>query len=90
MIFYKIQNVTGLVTKKNYNAKISDTEANNFADSDYKKFSNEMLETKMKQKLLVGKCHISNLVKNSDLNTQLAALTTKTKVKAKKDNIVKV
>ena len=49
-----------------------------------------MLETKMKQKLLVGKCHISSLVKNSDLNTQLAALTTKTKVKAKKDNIVKV
>ena len=40
--------------------------------SDYNKYINAILDAKIKQKELVNKSNISNLVKNSDLNTELA------------------
>ena len=49
----------------------------------------EILGGKIKQKELVNKCNVSNLVKNSDLNTNLAALATKAELKEEKDKVVK-
>ena len=44
---------------------------------DYNKFTSDIFDAKIKQKELVDKPHISNLAKNSDLNTKLATLATK-------------
>ena len=40
--------------------------------------------------LIVYKSDISNLIKNSDSNTELAALSTKAELKAEQDKIVKL
>ena len=43
----------------------------------------------IKQKELLHKSNISNLVKNPDLNTKLATLATRAELKAEQDKIVK-
>ena len=43
-----------------------------------------------KKKKLVNKSNVSDLVKNSDLNTKLATLGTKAELKAEQDKIVKL
>ena len=55
-----------------YNAKISDIEKKHFTTSDYNKCLSEVLDAKIKEKLLVNQSNISSLVKSSDLNTKLA------------------
>ena len=52
------------IQEKDYNAKISDIEATHFTTFCYIKFTSEVLETKIKEKELIGKSHISNLVEN--------------------------
>ena len=69
----KIPNVSGLVKKSDFHAKISDIEGTNFTASDSNKFTSDILDTITNQKELINKSDISNLVKNSDLNTKLAA-----------------
>ena len=49
-----------------------------------------MVHPKIKQKQLVNKFNIPNLVKNSDLNTTLAALAIKPELKAKQNKIFKL
>ena len=66
VVVNKISDVRRLV--KNYNANISDIEKKYFSTSDQNKFTKEMLDTKMREKELVDKSDISNLVKKSDLN----------------------
>ena len=44
----------------------------------------------IKQKKLVNKSDISDLVKNSDLNTKLAILAVEAELKAEQDKIVKL
>ena len=58
--------LTGLVKKTDYGAKISEIEGKYLTISDYNKFTSDMLEPKIKQKELVDKSNISNHVKNSD------------------------
>ena len=65
-----------------YNAKIEAI----YITYDYNKFTNEILETKIKEKGLVNKSRISYRIKKSDLNTKLAALATKPELKADKIN----
>ena len=50
---------------------------------------NNLLVANIKQKELLHKSNISNLVKNSDLNTKLATLATRAELKAEQDKIVK-
>ena len=64
----KIPNVSGLL-KKTYDAKISDNEGKYFTTSDYSKCTSEILDARTKQKESVNKSDISNLIKNSDVNT---------------------
>ena len=57
---------------------------------DYNKFTSDIIDAKIKQKELVDKPHISNLAKNSDLNTKLATLATKAELKEEQNKIVKL
>ena len=51
----KIPGVINLVRKTDYNTKTSDIKAKYFTTSDYKKFTKEILDAKMKEKELVDK-----------------------------------
>ena len=57
----KIHDLTGSVKKTDYDAKISNIEGN-FTTSDYNKFTSDILDAKIKQKELVNKSDISNLL----------------------------
>ena len=62
---------TDLVKITDYDAKISDIEGRYFTASDYNKFMSDIIDAKIKQKALVKKSDISNLVKNSDLDKSI-------------------
>ena len=51
-----------------------------FTTSDYNKFTKKILDTKIKEKYLLNKHNISNLVQNSYSNTKLPTLATKAEV----------
>ena len=61
----KIPDVSGLVKKTNYDARISDIEKEYLTTSDNNRFTSGILDAKMKKEL-VYKSNISNLVKNSN------------------------
>ena len=61
----KIPDVSGLVKKTNYDARISDIEKKYLTTSDNNRFTSGILDAKMKKEL-VNKSNISNLVKNSN------------------------
>ena len=54
---------SGSVKKENYDAKISGRETKYFFTSDYTEFKKEILDAKIKEKWLLNKFNISNLVK---------------------------
>ena len=62
----KIPDFSDLVKKINSNGKISEIEAKYFTTFDYYKFTNKILETRIKEKGLIDKSSISNFVKNAD------------------------
>ena len=80
----KIPDISGLIKEVNYNAKITDIEANYFTISDYSKFTGEILETNKKG--FVDKSRISKLIENFDLNIKLTKLETKVELKTAKVN----
>ena len=80
----KIPDISGLIKEVNYNAKITDIEANYFTISDYSKFTSEILETNKKG--FVDKSRISKLIENFDLNIKLTKLETKVELKTAKEN----
>ena len=49
----KTANVSDIAKKTNYDAKISDVETKYFTSSDYDKFTNEIIDNKIKKKQLV-------------------------------------
>ena len=85
----KIPDVSGLVKETDFDAKISDIEVKYLTASDYNKYMSDILSTKIIEKGLVDKSSISNLKKNSDLNTKVATLATKAELKTEQDKIVK-
>ena len=70
----KVSDFSKLVKKLDYNAKVTDIETNYFTNYDCNKFMNDILNVKKKQKEIFSKSNISNLVKNSELNTKLVTL----------------
>ena len=86
----KTPKFSGLVWKMDYITKTSEIEAKNFKTSDYNKITSKILETKMKEKRLVGQSSIFNPVKISNLNTKLTLLATKAGLKAEQDRIVQL
>ena len=62
----KIPDVSGLVRKTDYDAKIKDIEGTYFSTVDYNRFASEIFDAKIKQKELDYKSDVSNLEKNLD------------------------
>ena len=56
----------GLVQKTNFDGKISEIEEKYLNTFYYTKFTSEVFKAKIRQKEVVSKSNISNLVKNSD------------------------
>ena len=77
----KLSDLSGLVRKTDYETKTSEIEGKYFTISDYNKFTSVMPGVKIKRKKFVNKSNISNLVKNSDLNTKLTTLATRAELK---------
>ena len=73
----QILNVSDLVKKTDYNAKISEIETKYFTAFANDKFTSEILNAKIKRKGLVDKSHISRLIDNSDLDKKIATLARK-------------
>ena len=69
----KIPDISNLVKKTDYDAKILDIKCKYFSTADYNKFTNK----KIKQKQLVNKSNIGVFINNSDLNKKVATLATK-------------
>ena len=86
----KIPDVSGFFKKVDYNMKISDFGKKYLTTSDYNKFAKEILDAKIKEEGLVDKSDISNLAKNSDLDTKLAARAKKADLKAEQDKTTKL
>ena len=64
----KISNVSNLVEKKDYDAKILDIESKCFTTADYNKFTIHTLDAKIKQKELVDKSATAAFTNNADLD----------------------
>ena len=60
----KIPDLRDLIKKTNYNAKISGFEEKYFTASDYKKFTSDILNAKIRKKELVNTSNIFSLLKN--------------------------
>ena len=78
----KIHNLSGLVKKTDYDTKILEIRRKYFTTSSYNKFKSDILDAKIKQKELVNKPDISNLIKNSGLIIKLTTLATKAELEA--------
>ena len=68
----KIPNVNDLAKKANYDRKISEMEDKCFSTSEYNKFTNNILDTKVTQKKLINE---------SDLNEKIITFATKEEIK---------
>ena len=77
----KMSNVTNLIKKTDYDAKISDIESKYFTTADYNNCTSQPLDVKIKQKELVDKSVISGFINNSDLDKKVATLATKSELK---------
>ena len=81
-VYNKVPDVSGLINKIVHNAKTSDIEKKYFTTLNYNKFTTEILDAKIKEKRLLDKFNISNLVKKSNLKRKLATSATKAELKA--------
>ena len=86
----KIPVVSNLVKKIEFQAKPLEIEGKYLSNSGYNKFASDILVLNIKQKKLIHKSDILNLVKNSDLNTKFLSLAIKAKLKAEQDEIAKL
>ena len=80
----KINNVSDLVKKTDYDAKISGLEVKYFTISDYKELTGEIHNAKTKDKGLVKQYVIFGFIDNSDPDSN-----TKAELKVEQDKIVK-
>ena len=69
--------------KADINAKILDNEWKYFTTPDYNKFTNVLLDVKIKNKKIFNESDVSRFINNSDLDKKIATLTTKAEKKSK-------
>ena len=62
----------------------------NYTTSDYNKFTCDIFDAKINKNKKVKKYNVFHLIKNSDLNTKLAALATKAVLKFKQGKLLKL
>ena len=85
----KIPLVSSLVKKKDYDTKLSDIERRYFTTSEYKKFTHDMRDEKIKENRLVNETAIAGFLNSVDLNRKVGTLATKAESKLEEDKIVK-
>ena len=86
----KIADVSSLVKKTDYDAKISDIQSKYIATADYNKFTKNIVDNNIKTKNLVDKAAIAGFINNAQLDRKLATLATKAELKAEQDRITKL
>ena len=79
----KIPDVSNLVKKTDYDAKISDIKSKCFATADYNKFTSQILDAKIKQKELVDKSAIAGFINNADLDKKRSYMSSKRRMKCR-------
>ena len=84
----KFPYVNRLVKKTDSNRKMSEIEKKCFTTSDYDKFMSKTLDAKIRERRLLNKFNISNLVKYPELNIKHSAVATKEELKADHNKIV--
>ena len=86
----KIPDVSNLVKKTDYNAKILDIKYRYFTTADYNKFTtNQTLDAKIKPKELFDKSAIAGFTNNAGLNKKVETLARKAELKAEQNKITK-
>ena len=89
----RIHYVSNLVKEGDNDPKILVIEFKYFTTDDYNKFASQTLDAKIKQKALLTKSDISNLVKSINLDKNVATLATKEKsreLKPEQDQLTKL
>ena len=76
--------------KTDYDAKILDIDCKYFTAADLNKLTSQKLDAKIKQKELVSKSDISDLVQNADLDYEIATLASKVELKTAQDKITQL
>ena len=66
----KIPNISNQVKKEDYVEKIKETEGKYFTTYDYNKITNNILDAKIKNKILVNRSDISGIIHNTDLDEE--------------------
>ena len=79
----KIPHLGVLVKKADYAIKMLEIGRKYFTFSDYNKFTSDILDAKINQTEFVNKSDVSNLVKNSDLNTKTCNISNLTRIKSR-------
>ena len=83
-------NISDLVKKANYDAKISEMGNKYFTTSDYDKFTSNTLDAKITQKKLVNESDLNEKIKTLATKEEIKTLATKGELKAEQDKIVKL
>ena len=90
----KISDVSNLVKKTDYDAKILDIESNYITTANYNKFTKEIVDNSMKNKNLVDRSAFARFINNTDLYkklaTLIATLATKAELEPKQYKITKL
>ena len=86
----KISYVTDSVKMTDYDTKISDIDEKCFASSEHNKSASNIFVARIKEKALIDNSDISNLVKNSNLNSKLAILGRKIGLKVEQGKILQL
>ena len=77
----EIPNVSDLIKKAGCDTKTLNIDSKYFTTSDYNKFTNNILDAKIKNKKLVNKSVISGFIDNSDLDNKERQQIKQSKIK---------
>ena len=86
----EMPNISTLVKKSDYDAKMSEIKTKYFTTSDYNKFTSNTLDAKITQKKLVNKYDLKEKREILTTKEEIKILTTETELKADLDKIVKL
>ena len=71
-------------------AKVSDIDKNVFTTSDYGRFTNDIVDAKLKEKKQLDESNTSGFINNSNLDKNIDTLATKIKLQAEQNKIAKL
>ena len=86
---YKIPNISTLVKETDLMQKYQALRKKDFSSSDCNKFTNEIHDAKIKDKIFVNKSDISEFKNNCYLDKKIETFVAKRELKAEQDKLVK-